>query len=135
MTTGAETPPPTRANPPPVFQPEPGPYPFPFPEPRPMPEPFPNEPSFTLGEVDMPKFGNVGLSGIIMSFCTSIEGRGGSTTLGVGSGTFARGGILPLTASILSGLPPPPPAVVLFLGAFQSVKSIFVTCFGCIVLM
>jgi len=88
----------------------------------------PQRAQFDIGRVRLAEIRQLALSGMMMLFCTSIVGSGGASNLGVGSGVVARGGILPLMASILSGLPPPPPAMLGALGALQSFMSIGVTC-------
>ena len=65
ISTGAETPPPIRLGPPPVFPPDPGPSPDPFPEPNPVPDPLP---------IDIPTSGELAtpICGMLLAIFTSF---------------------------------------------------------------
>src|SRR5579863_7294192 len=120
---GAEMPPPTLYNPPPVLPPVPGPYPFPVPEPipppypvpMPVPPPSPFEASVTLADLVTPSVGSEGLSGSLISGWTLIAGSmasfGLSTvcTCGGVTGSLDFLGMRPLTGSTRLWSPPPPP--------------------------
>ena len=92
-----------------------------------MPEPFPPEASLTLVEFGHAEVRQGRIVGNIMSFCTSMEGTGAASAWELSQESASRGGILPLMASMLSWLPPPPPAKLVALGALYSVNSIGVT--------